>query len=87
MRVGQSLAVTIGLLLLFAIVGIGLALLASAELNNRRQLLLEEIGPSLRSAIKLEDALVNEENWRARLCHHRPAELPGTVPARCRGPS
>ncbi|HEY3830495.1 MAG TPA: ATP-binding protein [Solirubrobacteraceae bacterium] len=61
MRVGQSLAVTIGLLLLFAIVGIGLALLASAQLNNRRQLLLEEIGPSLRSAIKLEDALVNEE--------------------------
>ena len=61
MRVGQSLAVTIGLLLVFAMVGIGLALLASAQLNDRRQFLLEEIGPSLRAAIKLEDALVNEE--------------------------
>jgi signal transduction histidine kinase len=61
MRVGQSLALTIGVLLVFAVVGIGLALLASAQLSNRRQLLLEEIGPSLRSAIKLEDALVNEE--------------------------
>jgi CHASE3 domain sensor protein len=61
MRVGQSLALTIGVLLVFAVVGIGLALLATGQLSNRRQLLLEEIGPSLRSAIKLEDALVNEE--------------------------
>jgi signal transduction histidine kinase len=61
MRVGQSLAITIGVLLVFAVVGIGLALLANARLSNRRELLLEEIGPSLRSAIRLEDALVNEE--------------------------
>jgi signal transduction histidine kinase len=61
MRVGQSLALTIGVLLVFAMVGIGLALLANAQLNDRRDLLLDEIGPSLRFAIKLEDALVNEE--------------------------
>jgi signal transduction histidine kinase len=61
MRVGQSLALTIGVLLVFAMVGIGLALLANAQLNDRRHLLLDEIGPSLRFAIRLEDALVNEE--------------------------
>jgi signal transduction histidine kinase len=61
MRVGQSLALTIGVLLVFAIVGIGLALLANAQLSSRRRLLLDEIGPSLRSAIRLEDALLNQE--------------------------
>jgi signal transduction histidine kinase len=61
MPVSQSLSATIGLLLAFAVVGIGLALLANAQLNHRRSLLLEEIGPSLRAAIRLEDALVNEE--------------------------
>jgi len=59
--VGQSLALTIGLLLVFAVVGIGLAALANARVGSRRGLLLDEIGPSLRAAIRLEDALVNEE--------------------------
>jgi signal transduction histidine kinase len=61
MRVGQSLAITIGALLAFAVIGIGLALVANGRVNDRKRLLLEEVGPSLRSSIQLEDALVNQE--------------------------
>jgi signal transduction histidine kinase len=61
LRVGQSLAITIGALLAFAVIGVGFALAANARLTNRRNLLLNEIGPSLRSAIELEDGLVNQE--------------------------
>jgi signal transduction histidine kinase len=59
--VGRSLAVTIGVLLAFAVVGIGLALIANAHLTNRRTFLLDQVGPSLRNSITLEGALVNEE--------------------------
>jgi signal transduction histidine kinase len=61
LRVGQSLSITIGVLLAFAVIGIGLALAADARLTDRRNLLLNEIGPSLRSAIQLENGLVNQE--------------------------
>ena len=61
LRVGQSLSITIGVLLAFAVIGIGLALAANVRLTDRRNLLLDQIGPSLRSAIRLEDALVNQE--------------------------
>lgn len=61
MPVGRSVALTIGVLLAFAALGIGLALIANAHLSNRRAFLLEEVGPSLRDSITLEGALVNEE--------------------------
>ncbi|HEY1833710.1 MAG TPA: CHASE3 domain-containing protein, partial [Solirubrobacteraceae bacterium] len=61
LRVGQSLSITIGVLLLFAIAGIGLALVAEHRLGDKRFQLLEEISPSVRAALRLEDALVNQE--------------------------
>ena len=61
LRVGQSLSITIGTLLAFAVIGIGLALVANERLTNSRNLLLNQIGPSLRSAIQLENGLVNQE--------------------------
>jgi signal transduction histidine kinase len=59
--VGSLLGATIGLLLLLAIVGIGLALVANGQLDRDRRLLLDQVGPSVRSALSLENALVNEE--------------------------
>ncbi len=59
--VGQLLAITIGVLLVLAGAGIGLALAASFRLSDQRALLLNEVGPSNRAAIELEGALVNEE--------------------------
>jgi signal transduction histidine kinase len=61
LRVGQSLSITIGVLLLFAIAGIGVALVANHRLSDKRFQLLEEIAPSSRAALRLEDALVNQE--------------------------
>ncbi|HTA14204.1 MAG TPA: CHASE3 domain-containing protein, partial [Solirubrobacteraceae bacterium] len=61
MSVGQLLAVTIGLLLVLAVVGIGLALLANGQLDRDRNLLLNQVGPARRAALSLENALVNEE--------------------------
>ncbi len=61
MSVGSLLGATIGLLLLLAVVGIGLALVANGRLNRDRRLLLDQVGPSVRSALSLENALVNEE--------------------------
>jgi signal transduction histidine kinase len=61
MSVGQLLAVTIGLLLVLAVVGIGLALLANGQLDRDRSLLLNRVGPARRAALSLENALVNEE--------------------------
>ncbi len=61
MSVGRLLGTTIGLLFVLAVVGIGLALIAAGDLGSDRTLLLEEVGPSLRSSLKLENALVNEE--------------------------
>ena len=61
MPVGRSLAVTIGVLLALAAAGIGLALIANAHLTERREFLLDQVGPSLRNSIALEGALVDEE--------------------------
>jgi signal transduction histidine kinase len=61
MPVGRSLAVTIGVLLVLAAASIGLALIANAHLTERREFLLDQVGPSLRNSIVLEGALVNEE--------------------------
>jgi signal transduction histidine kinase len=59
--VGGLLAGTIGVLLLLAVVGIGLALLANGTLTHNRHLLLDEVGPARRTAVALENALINEE--------------------------
>ncbi|MHB1469351.1 MAG: sensor histidine kinase [Solirubrobacteraceae bacterium] len=61
MRVGNLLAVTTGLVLVLAVIGVGLALSANGTLGTRRHLLLDEIAPALRAALQLENALVNEE--------------------------
>jgi hypothetical protein len=42
-------------------VGIGLALLANAQLDRDRRLLLDRVGPARRTALTLETALINEE--------------------------
>jgi signal transduction histidine kinase len=59
--VGALLAATIGLVLTLAVVGIGLALIANGELERERRLLLDQVGPSVRAALALENALINEE--------------------------
>jgi len=59
--VGTVLAMTIGVVLVLAVVGIGLALVANGQLTHNRNLLLERVGPARRAALSLEDALVNEE--------------------------
>ena len=61
MSVGGLLGATIGLLLVLAVVGIGLALVANGQLTRERRLLLEQVGPARRTALALENALVNEE--------------------------
>jgi signal transduction histidine kinase len=61
LRVGQWLALTIGVLLAFAVVGVGLALLANHKLNNQRRVVLNQVEPALLAALKLENALINEE--------------------------
>jgi signal transduction histidine kinase len=61
LRVGQWLALTIGVLLAFAVIGVGLALLANNKLNNQRQVVLDQVEPTLLAALKLENALINEE--------------------------
>ena len=59
--VGALLGATIGLVLALAVLGIGLALIANGELEDERRLLLDQVGPSVRAALTLESALVNEE--------------------------
>jgi signal transduction histidine kinase len=61
LRVGQWLGLTIGVLLLFAVTGIGLALIANHKLTDQRLIVLEQIEPALHDALNLEIALVNEE--------------------------
>ncbi len=62
-RVGVRplLGVTIGVLLMLACVGIGLALNAESELRSNRRLLLRHVDPARRDALRLETALVDEE--------------------------
>jgi signal transduction histidine kinase len=61
LRVGQWLGLSIGVLLILAVIGIGLALAANSRLTDRRNLLLDRIGPARLAALDLENALVNEE--------------------------
>jgi signal transduction histidine kinase len=61
MGVGQVLTLTIGVVLALAAVGIGLALIANGQLTRNRHLLLNEVGPARRTALALENALINEE--------------------------
>jgi signal transduction histidine kinase len=61
LRVGQWLAITIGVLLAFAVTGIGLALLANHRLDERRHEVLDQVEPSLLAALKLESSLIDEE--------------------------
>ncbi len=75
-RVGTLLAATIGVLLVLAILGIGLALLANRQLAHDRDLLLDHVGPARRAALKLENALVNEETGvRGYIATSRPSFL------------
>jgi signal transduction histidine kinase len=59
--VGRLLGLTIGVVLLLAALGIALALVANGQLTHNRRLLLEQVGPARRTALVLENALVNEE--------------------------
>ncbi len=59
--VGRLLALTIGVVLLLAALGIALALVANGQLTHDRRLLLDQVGPARRTALVLENALVNEE--------------------------
>jgi signal transduction histidine kinase len=59
--VGQWLALTIGVLLAFAVVGVGLALIANQKLNNQRGVVFKQVEPALLAALNLENALINEE--------------------------
>jgi signal transduction histidine kinase len=61
LRVGQWLGLTIGVLLLFAVAGIGLALIANHRLSEQRNIVLNQVEPALHDALDLEAALVNEE--------------------------
>jgi signal transduction histidine kinase len=61
MSVGTLLAATIGVLLVLAVIGIGLALIANGQVSHNRHLLLDEVAPARRTALVLENALVNEE--------------------------
>jgi signal transduction histidine kinase len=61
LRVGQWLGLTIGVLLLFAVTGIGLALIANHRLSEQRNIVLNQVEPALHDALDLEAALVNEE--------------------------
>jgi signal transduction histidine kinase len=61
LRVGQWLALTIGVLLVFAVAGIGLALLANQRLSDQRRVVLDQVEPALLAALNLENALINEE--------------------------
>ncbi len=61
LRVGQWLGLTIGVLLLFAVTGIGLALIANHRLSEQRDIVLNQVEPALHDALDLEAALVNEE--------------------------
>jgi len=61
LSVGQLLSLTIGVLLVLAAIGIGLALVASIRLSHQRNFLLDQAGPTNRASLELENALVNEE--------------------------
>ncbi len=61
LRVGQWLGLTIGVLLLFAVTGVGLALIANHRLSEQRDIVLNQVEPAVHDVLDLEAALVNEE--------------------------
>lgn len=61
MSVGRLLATTIGVLLVLAVVGIGLALIANGQQSRERSFLVDHLQPALEAALRLESALVDEE--------------------------
>ena len=61
LSVGELLGATIGLLLVLAVLGIGLALLANSSLTRSRNLLLNQVGPARRTSLALEAAYINQE--------------------------
>jgi signal transduction histidine kinase len=61
LRVGQWLALTIGVLLTFAVAGVGLALVANHKLSVQRARVIDQVEPALQAALGLENALINEE--------------------------
>jgi signal transduction histidine kinase len=61
LSVGQLLSMTIGVLLVAAAIGIGLAFVASVRLTHQRTFLLDQARPAARAALLLENALVNQE--------------------------
>jgi signal transduction histidine kinase len=61
LRVGQWLALTIGVLLTFAVLGVGFALLANQKVSDQRTVVLKQVEPALLAALSLENALINEE--------------------------
>ena len=61
MSVGSLLGATIGVVLVLAVAGIGLALIANGRLDRERDFLLDRIGPARRTALDLENALINQE--------------------------
>jgi signal transduction histidine kinase len=61
LRVGQWLGLTIGVLLAFAVVGVGLALVANHQLSVQRGRVIDQVEPALQAALGLENSLINEE--------------------------
>jgi len=61
LRVGQWLALTIGVLLALALAGIGLGLAADARLSTHRSLLVDRIQPAQLASADLANALINQE--------------------------
>ena len=58
---GQWLTLTIGVLLAFAVIGIGLALAANHRLTDQRRVVLDQLEPAKLAALNLETAVINEE--------------------------
>ena len=84
LRVGQSLSITIGALLAFAVIGIGLGADRQRRIeSDRATCCWSRIGPALRGSIAARNGLVKaEEDGPARLRWiAQTAELPGAVPA------
>ena len=61
LSVGRLLSVTIGVLLVAAAIGIGLAIVASVRLRHQQTFLLDQARPAARAELLLENALVNQE--------------------------
>jgi signal transduction histidine kinase len=61
LRVRQLLGLSTGLLLVVAMIGVGLALVANARLANQRGVVLNEITPAQLADLSLQHSLVDQE--------------------------